>query len=145
MITLVILGILASVALPLTQMTVQRNKEQELRFSLRQIRDAIDNYKQAADDGRISKSVGDTGYPKSLEVLMEGVVDIKDPRHRKIYFLRELPRDPMSTDSSEPSQNTWGKRSYESSHDDPQEGDDIFDVYSRSTTTGLNGISYREW
>lgn len=145
MVTLAIIGVLASVALPLTEVAVQRSKEQELKSSLRQIREALDAYKQATDEGRISKSADESGYPKSLGVLVDGVEDIKDPRHRKIYFLRQLPRDPMSSDGSIPSQDTWGKRSYLSPHDNPQGGDDVFDVYSFATGKGLNGVPYREW
>lgn len=145
MVTLLIVGILASVALPLSEVAVQRSKEQELKASLRQIREALDAYKQASDEGRIGKSANESGYPKSLQVLVEGVDDIKDPRKRKIYFLRQLPRDPMSPDSSIPPQDAWGKRSYLSAHDNPQEGDDVFDVYSLAKGEGLNGVPYREW
>ena len=144
-VTLAIIGILATIALPLAEVTVQRSKEQELRTALRQIRDALDSYKQAADEGRISKSVEESGYPKSLELLVNGVENIKSPRHIKIYFLRQLPRDPMANDTSVPAQETWSKRSYASSKDDPKEGDDVFDVYSQSKAIGLNGIAYKEW
>ncbi len=145
MVTLVILGVLVTIAQPLAKMTVQRSKEQELRTALRQIRTALDSYKQAVDEGRISKNIGDSGYPKSLELLVVGVDDIKDPRHGKIYFLRQLPRDPMFADNSVSPQTTWGKRSYASSREEPREGDDVFDVYSLSKEVGINGIKYREW
>lgn len=137
-------AVLASIALPLTEVAVKRSKEQELRISLRQIREALDAHKRAADEGRIKKSDEESGYPRTLEDLISGVEDIKDPKHRKIYFLRQLPIDPMTNNSST-SNIYWGKRSYLSSHDDPQEGNDVFDVYSLSEDSGLNGIPYREW
>jgi general secretion pathway protein G len=145
LITVAIVAILASIALPMNELVVQRNKEQELSSSLRQIREAIDAYKQAADDGRIAKSTGKSGYPRSLEDLVAGAEAINDPKKAKIYFLRRIPRDPLVEDSAIPSEQTWGKRSYESSPEAPQEGDDVFDVYALSTGTGLNGIPYSEW
>jgi len=145
LITVAIVAILASIALPMNELVVQHNKEQELRSSLRQIREAIDAYKQAADEGRIAKSTGRSGYPRSLEDLVEGVEAIDDPNKGKIYFLRRIPRDPLVEDSNMPSEQTWGKRSYESSPDAPQEGEDVFDVYALSNGTGLNGIPYSEW
>lgn len=144
-ITVAIVAILATVALPLTSVTVQRSKEQELRTSLRQIREAIDAYKQAVDDKRIIKAADESGYPKTLELLVEGVVDAKSPNKEKIYFLRRIPRDPLSKNSAATASETWGKRSYKSSPDDPQEGEDVYDVYSLASGTGLNGIAYREW
>jgi general secretion pathway protein G len=127
------------------ELAVQRDKEQELRTSLRQIRDAIDAYKQAVDEGRIAKTIGQSGYPRSLEDLVLGVEAQNDPKKSKIYFLRRLPRDPLFPESNVPSEQTWGKRSYDSSPDAPQEGNDVFDVYTLSTGIGLNGIPYREW
>ena len=145
LITVAIVATLSSIALPMTELVVQRNKEQDLRSSLRQIRDAIDAYKQAADEGRIAKSIGESGYPKSLEDLVAGVEAINDPKKGKIIFLRRIPRDPFVQDTGMLPEQTWGKRSYESSPDAPQEGSDIFDVYTLSTGIGLNGIPYREW
>jgi general secretion pathway protein G len=144
-ITVAIVAILATIALPLSEVTVQRNKEQALSANLRQVREAIDAYKQAADEGKIAKSAQESGYPPSLSVLVEGVENIKDPNRSKLYFLRRIPRDPMSTASSSDAEANWGKRSYASPADDPQEGEDIFDVYSRSNATGLNGITYSQW
>jgi general secretion pathway protein G len=144
-ITVAIIGLLASVALPLSEVAVTRTKETELHRALRQIRTAIDDYKQAADDGRIAKAVDESGYPKTLDALVTGVEDKQSGKGRMIYFLRRVPRDPFATDSSLTAAQTWGKRSYESPPDDPKEGNDVFDVYSRSTRTGLNGIPYREW
>ena len=144
-ITVAIVGILASIAVPLVELTVQRAKEAELRGALRQIREAIDAYKRATEDGRIAKSVTESGYPKRLEDLVIGVADAKSPTKKTVYLLRRLPRDPTYPDSSVPAAQTWGKRSYASPPDAPAEGEDVFDVYSLSTGVGLNGIVYREW
>jgi general secretion pathway protein G len=144
-ITVAIVALLASVALPVSELTVQRTKEQELRRTLRQIREAIDTYKQASDEGRIQKSVGDSGYPKKLEDLAEGVEDQKNPKKDKIYFLRRIPRDPLNADPTLSAAGTWGKRSYASPPDDPKEGDDVFDVFSIAQGKGINGQPYRDW
>lgn len=138
LITVAILGLLASVALPLAEVTVQRGKEQELRRSLREIREAIDAYKRASDDGAIDKPVNKTGYPPSLAALVEGALDKRDPKGARIYFLRRVPPDPVT---NEP----WALRSYASPANAPQSGDDVFDVYSKSEHPGLNGVPYREW
>lgn len=144
-ITVAIVAILASVAVPMTELAVQRGKEQDLGRVLRQLREAIDAYKLAVDEGRIAKPADQSGYPPALESLVEGVVDESDPKKRKIYFLRRIPRDPMSPESSTTAAETWGKRSYTSAAEDPREGEEVYDVYSLSTATGLNGIPYREW
>jgi general secretion pathway protein G len=144
-ITVAIIGLLASVAMPLAQLTVQRGKEHELRHALRQIRGAIDAYKQASDDGKVARAADATGYPPSLDVLVEGVVNPTDPKKRRIYFLRRLPRDPFHDDPSMPASDTWGLRSYESSAQSPAAGKDVFDVYSLSPANGINGVPYREW
>ena len=144
-ITVAIVALLASVALPVSELAVQRTKEQDLRRTLRQIREAIDSYKQASDEGRIKKSVGDSGYPKKLEELSEGVEDQKSPKKDKIYFLRRIPRDPFAADPTLSATATWGKRSYSSPPDDPREGDDVFDVFSLAQGKGINGQAYREW
>jgi general secretion pathway protein G len=144
-ITVAIVALLASVALPVSELAVQRTKEQELRRTLRQVREAIDAYKQASDEGRIQKSVGDSGYPKKLEDLSEGVDDQKNPKKEKIYFLRRIPRDPLNADPTLSATATWGKRSYASAPDDPKEGDDVFDVFSIAQGKGINGQPYRDW
>ena len=144
-ITVAIVALLASVAMPLNELVVQRAKEHDLRRALRDIREAIDSYKQASDDGRIPKRVGESGYPKRLEDLVEGVEDQKSPRKERMYFLRRIPRDPFAGDSNLSAAATWGKRSYSSPPDAPREGDDVFDVYSLATGTGINGRPYREW
>jgi general secretion pathway protein G len=136
--TVAILGLLASIALPLAEVHVQRNKEQELRVALREIRTAIDAYKRAVDEGSVARSIDRTGYPPKLEVLVEGVEDQRKPDKPRVYFLRRLPRDPMTGEA-------WGLRSYASPHDSPQAGLDVYDVFSLSDAKGLNGVPYREW
>lgn len=145
LVTLTLVALLAMVTVPLAQVGMQRNQEQELKLALREIRQAIDAYKRAVDEGRVSRSAEDSGYPPNLDALVGGVPDVKDPRGRNIYFLRRIPRDPMSTDDALPPAATWGTRSYRSEPDNPQAGDDVYDVYSLSARTGLNGTPYRMW
>jgi general secretion pathway protein G len=146
MITMAIIGLLALGVAPLAKLGVQRVKETELRAALREIRSAIDEYKAAGDSGRIKKEVDKTGYPPTLEVLVEGVEDIKNPDHAKmIYFLRRIPRDPLNPDKTLPPEKSWGLRSYASSADSPQAGDDVYDVYSQSPKVALDGTPYRSW
>lgn len=145
LVTAAIVAVLASVALPLAEVSVQRGKEQELRRSLRELREAIDAHKRATDEGRISRKADQSGYPPALGALVEGVVDAKSPGGAKIYFLRRIPRDPFSDDPGAPPEQTWGLRSYESPPDDPRPGRDVFDVYSRSQGIGLDGIPHRDW
>ncbi|MES2562226.1 MAG: type II secretion system protein [Pseudomonadota bacterium] len=144
-ITLAIVALLASVALPLTDLAVQRTKEHELKRALRDIREGIDAYKQAADEGRVEKKVGESGYPRKLDDLVNGMDDLKNPKKERIYFMRRLPRDPLASDGSTPAAETWGKRSYASPPDEPREGDDVFDVFTRASGVGINGRPYREW
>ena len=138
LITVTILALLASVAMPLAELTVQRGKEKELRQDLRELREAIDAYKRAADDGRIERAADASGYPASLAALVNGVEDKRKTDGTKLYFLRRVPVDPMTGED-------WALRSYESSHDDPRPGKDVFDVYSRSEDLGLNGVAYNKW
>ena len=143
-IAVAIVAILASAALPLNELVVQRSKEQDLRRALREIRTAIDAYKQASDEGRIPKRVGESGYPKKLEELVQGVQDEKSPKKERIYFLRRLPRDPFAPNDVSAVE-SWAKRSYASPPEDPREGEDVFDVYTRAEGKGINGRPYREW
>jgi general secretion pathway protein G len=145
-VTVAIVALLSTLAFPLAEVVVKRNKEQELRLALREIRSALDAYKQAVDEGRVEHSAEKSAYPESLKVLVDGVPDLSSPdRKKRIYFLRRIPRDPMFTDASRQADETWGKRSYESSYDAPEEGADVYDVYSLAPGIGLNGIPYRNW
>ena len=144
-VTVAIIGVLTSAAMPLVQLTAQRERESELHQSLRVLRKAIDAYKEAADAGRIHLEVGDSGYPPNLQALADGVEDIQSEKKVMIYFLRRLPRDPFFPDASTGAADTWGMRSYKSPPQDPQPGDDVFDVYSLAAGKGLNGVAYRDW
>ncbi|KAI3598975.1 putative secretion system X protein GspG-like [Cupriavidus necator H850] len=146
MVTLALMALLASVALPLAELTVRRAQENELRRVLRELRKAINDYKDAADAGKIQRKVGDSGYPPSLEALAEGVPDATDPAgERRLYFLRRLPRDPLCGCPDEPAARNWRLRSYQSPPDDPCEGGVVFDVMSRNSGEALDGNHYDQW
>jgi general secretion pathway protein G len=145
MITLAIMATLATVAVPMAQVALQRAKEQQLRSALIEIREAIDTYKRASDNGRIKLSLGASGYPKKLEELVEGVPDQRSPSKQNIYFLRRLPRDPFQPREEGGAADSWSKRAYASPPDNPSEGEDVFDVASRSTKAGLNGVPLNQW
>jgi len=144
-VTVAIVGLLATAALPLAQLAAQRSKETDLRAALREIRTAIDAYKDAADQGRIEKQLDASGYPPSLQVLVDGVEDTRSESRPMIYFLRRIPRDPFFPDGSAAAADTWGLRSYESPPDSPQAGDDVYDVYSLAGGKGINGVPYHDW
>lgn len=138
-----ILIVLASAVMPLARVTIQRTREAELRRSLREMRTAIDKYKDAVDNGQIANTdvrAGSEGYPASLEILVEGVPRANDASGAKLKFLRRIPIDPI-THSTE-----WGMRSYQ---DDPDArswgGQNVFDVYSKAEGTALDGTKYRDW
>lgn len=145
LVVIAIMGILASIGMPLAELSHQRAREEELRRSLREIRTAIDVYKRLVDLGSIQRSADGSGYPPSLEVLVQGVIDAKSPKGSKLYLLRALPRDPFATPELASAAEGWSLRSYASPPEDPQPGKDVFDVHSRAVGTGLNGIPYREW
>jgi general secretion pathway protein G len=144
-VTVAILGLLATMAVPFAELVQQRQKEGELRDDLKMIRGAIDAYKQAVVDKRVDAAADASGYPPDLDTLWKGVPDKTKADNSRIYFMRRLPRDPFASDQITDAAATWGKRSYKSPPDDPQEGDDVYDVYSLSTRTGLNGVPYRDW
>ena len=144
-ITLAIIGLLATAAAPLASVALKRAKESELKAALREIRTGIDAYKEAADSGRIEVAADASGYPPELKLLYEGVEDKTSPDRKLIYFMRRLPRDPFFPDATVPPEETWGLRSYSSPPDAPAAGDDVFDVYALSKDKGLNGVPYRDW
>jgi general secretion pathway protein G len=135
----VLLTILAGITLPVTKFTHQRLKEAELRTALRQMRNAIDEHKRYSDAGLLPVELGTDGYPKSLEVLVEGI-EVVGQLDRKVKFLRRIPIDPMTGEAE------WALRSYKDEPDaDDWGGEDVFDVRSTSTRMGLNGIPYAQW
>jgi len=135
-VTVAILSILAMVAVPISMLKIRREKERELRYDLRQMRDAIDHYKDAADKGGFQIKVDSFGYPPDLDTLVKGV----DIQGKKVKFLRRIPNDPMTGKPD------WGMRSMQ---DDPTSdsfgGQNVFDVYSKSMATALDGTKYSDW
>jgi general secretion pathway protein G len=138
-----IILVLAGAVMPLARVTMQRQREIELRRALRELRTAIDRFKDASDQGQVGSldnQLGNEGYPPDLETLVEGITVAGDASGRKLKFLRRIPVDPM-TKSAE-----WGLRAYQ---DDPDStswgGKNVFDVYSRSDGTALDGTKYRDW
>lgn len=144
-VTVAIIGVLTSAALPLVRLEAQRERESELHQSLRILRTAIDKYKEAADTGRIKMELGDSGYPPNLQVLVDGVEDAQSEKKVMMYFLRRIPRDPLFPDTTVTPAETWGLRNSLSPPTDPQPGDDVFDVYSMAQGKGINGVAYRDW
>jgi general secretion pathway protein G len=146
LVVLALLGILGSVTLPLAELSVQRQKERELKAALWEIRVALDSYAKAHGEGALQGAAGTpSSYPPNLIALTKEHVDARPAsRGRVLRFLRRVPRDPFA-DPSMPAERTWGLRSFHSSDSNPQEGADVYDVYSRSTATGLNGIPLSKW
>lgn len=144
LIVLAVLALLASMALPLAEVTAHREKERELKQALWTIRDAIDAYKRAKEQGAFFGG-GTSPYPASLEALTQAVDDARaDHRGEQLRFLRRVPRDPFA-DPDLPAQRTWGLRSFQSEAERPKPGDDVYDVHSMSDRVGLNGIALRQW
>ena len=139
-VTVAILAILAGAAAPIARFKVKRDKERELRYALRDIRRAIDAYKDATLQNKIDTKLGTEGYPESLEILVQGVKLSQSPDGKTIKFLRRIPMDPMTGTYD------WGKRSMQ---DDPKAqswgGQNVFDVYSKSTERARDGTPYSEW
>lgn len=147
-VVMAVMSILASVAMPMLRVSVKRSKEMQLRQDLRIMRDAIDNYKRMTDEGHIQKEAGTSGYPKTLEDLTKliqiqnpGVVVAgQTPYPKQIRLLRKVPEDPFTR------KDEWGLRSNE---DEPDSeiwgGQDVFDVFSLSDGTALDGTKYRDW
>jgi general secretion pathway protein G len=135
-----ILAILSMAVLPLARVQLRRAQEKELRIALREIRTAIDKYKDSSDKGFIQKELDSEGYPEDLDVLVEGVPMVNTPGDKKLRFLRRIPRDPL-TNSTE-----WGKRSIQDEPDSTSwGGKNVFDVYTTAQGTALDGSSYSEW
>ncbi len=139
-VSVAIMTLLTTMAVPLASYKVKRDKERELRYALREIRKAIDDYKDASTLGKIDVKLGTEGYPESLEILVEGVKLSQSADGKKIKFLRRIPKDPMT------GQADWGKRSMQ---DDPTSqswgGQNVFDVYSKSTERARDGTTYSDW
>ncbi len=137
MLTVIILAILSGLAVPMARTAIKRQKERELRYDLRMMRDALDRYKDASDRLLLREKGDDTGYPKSLEVLVKGV-EINGGK--TVRFLREIPVDPMTGKAE------WGMRSMEDDPDsDSWDATVVYDVYSKAEGTGLDGTRYRKW
>ena len=143
LVVVTILIILASAVLPLAQVTSQRQREGELRRSLREMRTAIDKFKDGVDTGQIPLTElgpGNEGYPPDLETLVDGVTAANDATGRKLKYLRRIPMDPMTNSSD------WGLRSYQDRPDSTSwGGQNVFDVYSKANGTALDGTKYRDW
>lgn len=134
-----LLVIVAAVALPTAKYSIKRGKEMELRQALRQMRNAIDEFKRYSDAGLIPVELGTDGYPSELEILIEGV-EVIGQIDKSVRFLRRIPVDPMTGEAE------WGLRSFQDDFDsDSWGGENVFDVYSLSEGVGLEGVPYQEW
>jgi len=143
LIVVMLLSILAAAAMPLVRVTVRRQKEAELRHALREVRTAIDRYKDASDRGMIggpNQRLGSEGYPPDLKTLVEGVAVTGDASGRRLKFLRRVPLDPIMNSTD------WGLRSYQDAPDAMSwGGQNVYDIYSKASGRGLDGIPYRQW
>jgi general secretion pathway protein G len=143
LVVMLVLGVLAAAAMPVAELTLQRERERDLKQALREIREAIDAYKRASDTGQIVVPSNSNGYPASLELLVQGTADLRTGGQR-LVFLRRIPPDPFAATGLTPVQG-WRLRSYQSSYDKPEPGADVYDVSSRSTLVGLNGVPLKDW
>ncbi len=145
LVVLGVLALLATMAMPLAEVTMQRERERELKRALWEIRDAIDAYHRAREAGAFAGAPEGPGYPADLLALTQPVVDARPERRGEVLrLLRRVPRDPFADPSLAP-ERSWGLRSYQSEADQPQAGSDVYDVYSRSEATGLNGVPLKQW
>lgn len=145
LVVVAIVAVLASVGLPLYELSHRRVQEDELRRALREIRSALDSHKRMVDTGRIARAADGSGYPGSLNDLVDGVIDAQSPQRARLYFIRRLPRDPLAPSTFRDAADTWGLRSYASGPEDPAPGRDVYDVYSKAPGKGLDGVPYRQW
>ena len=135
-----ILLILSTAALPLARVRLRRAQEADLRLALREIRTAIDRYKDASDLGKVQIELGTEGYPKDMESMVEGVTIVNSPTEMKLRVLRRIPRDPMTNSTD------WGLRSYQDEPDSASwGGENVFDVYTKSQGIALDGTNYKDW
>jgi general secretion pathway protein G len=145
LVVMAVLGLLATMAMPLAEMTLQRERERELKRALWEIRDAIDAYKRARDLGAIAGPASGSPYPPDLPTLTRAVTDARvDHRGEVMRFLRSVPRDPFA-DPAVPAELGWVLRSFMSEAAEPKPGGDVYDVHSLSDRIGLNGIPLKQW
>ena len=145
LVVMAVLGLLATMAMPLAEMSVQRERERELKRALWEIRDAIDAYKRARDQGAVAGPASGSPYPPDLLTLTQAVPDGRvDHRGEVLRFLRSVPRDPFA-DPVLPAERSWVLRSFVSDAADPKPGVDVYDVHSSSERVGLNGIPLKQW
>lgn len=145
LVVMAVLGILAVAIMPLGEALLAARKERDLRQALWEIRNSIDEYKRAVDRGSVAKGESATGYPASLQALVEGVPDARpEGKGQTLYFLRQVPRDPFA-EAGIPAEQTWRLRSYASPPDKPAPGADVYDVHSSSDGVGLDGTPHAAW
>lgn len=145
LVVMAILGVLAAAVMPLGETLLVAQKERDLRRSLTEIRTALDAYKKLSDQNQGQGVASGSGYPPSLQALVDGLADNRpQAKGRVAYFLRSIPRDPFA-DSKLPPEQTWKLRSYASSAARPEPGVDVYDVHSSSQSKALDGSSYAQW
>ncbi len=145
-VTLALVGVVALTALPLYEVSATYMKEMELRHALRTLRGALDAYKAAADAGQLNRGALDSGYPATLDVLVNGVeTQAVTGGTRRVVFLRQIPRDPFAPEPGTSPAEQWATRAYGAPPDDAVGGADVFDVTSKSARVGSNGVPYNRW